>query len=136
MMGEHCIKSCSTAQGAVALSSAEAEFDALMEAVLRAKGLLTLATELCLSDLRSEVKVATDSSAAKSFVSKRGLGKMRHIEVRGLWSQEEVLKGQGGCEGRRSRAPRGPDDKMLNLGGHKKPFNIYIYIYQRRFFGI
>ena len=35
----------------------------------------------------------TDSEAAKSFVSRRGLGRMRHIEVRDLWLQEEVRKG-------------------------------------------
>ena len=35
----------------------------------------------------------TDSEAAKSFVSRRGLGRMRHIEVRELWLQEEVRKG-------------------------------------------
>ena len=37
--------------------------------------------------------LGTDSSAAKSFVARRGLGRMRHIEVRGLWLQQEVLKG-------------------------------------------
>ena len=34
----------------------------------------------------------TDSEAAKSFVSRRGLGRMRHIEVRELWLQEEVRR--------------------------------------------
>ena len=40
-----------------------------------------------------ELVLGTDSSVAKSFVSRRGLGKMRHLEVRDLWLQEEVLKG-------------------------------------------
>ena len=34
----------------------------------------------------------TDSTAAKSFASRRGLGKMRHIETRELWLQESVNK--------------------------------------------
>ena len=34
-----------------------------------------------------------DSSAAKSFVSRRGLGKMRHLEIRDLWLQKEVADG-------------------------------------------
>jgi hypothetical protein len=93
LMGRHCIKTWSTTQGAVALSSAEAEFYALVEAVLRAKGLITVATELGFTRLRTEVKAATDSSAAKSFLNRRGLGKMKHIEIRDLWLQEEVLKG-------------------------------------------
>ena len=36
MFGEHCIKTWSATQGAVALSSAEAEFYAMIEAVTRA----------------------------------------------------------------------------------------------------
>ena len=39
-------------------------------------------------------RLNTDSEAAKSFVSRRGLGRMRHIEVRELWLQEEVRKGK------------------------------------------
>ena len=35
-----------------------------------------------------------DSEAAKSFVGRRGLGRMRHIEVRDLWLQEEVRNGK------------------------------------------
>ena len=40
------------------------------------------------------MEVGTDSSAAKSFVARRGLGKMRHIEVRNLWLQQEVAEGK------------------------------------------
>ena len=40
-----------------------------------------------------EIALGTDSSAAKSFVARRGLGRMRHIEVRDLRLQEEVRKG-------------------------------------------
>ena len=36
----------------------------------------------------------TDSSAAKSFASRRGVGKMRHIEIRDLWLQKEVAEGK------------------------------------------
>ena len=46
MLGIHCIKTWSVTQGAVALSSAEAEFYAMIEAVIRAKGLRNLAVEL------------------------------------------------------------------------------------------
>ena len=40
------------------------------------------------------VYLGTDSSAAKSFVSRRGLGKMRHIEIRDLWLQKEAKEGK------------------------------------------
>ena len=34
----------------------------------------------------------TDSAGAKSFSSTRGLGRMRHVEVKDLWLQELVQK--------------------------------------------
>ncbi len=37
--------------------------------------------------------LGTDSSAAKSFASRRGLGRMRHIEIRNLWLQKAVREG-------------------------------------------
>ena len=40
------------------------------------------------------VKLGTDSSAAKSFVNRRGLGKMRHLQIRDLWLQDEVEHGR------------------------------------------
>jgi hypothetical protein len=77
-------------QGAYALSSAEAEFYAMIEGATRAKGLLTLARECGFKGLAQQFCLSTDSSAAKSFVSRRGLGRMRHIEIRDLWLQKEV----------------------------------------------
>ena len=57
MMGAHCIKTRSVTQGAYALSSAEAEFYAMIESVIRAKGLRNLAAELGFSDLENVVHV-------------------------------------------------------------------------------
>ena len=56
----------------------------MIEAVTRAKGLLSLAVELGFSEISNMVHLGTDSSTAKSFVSRRGLGKMKHLEVRDL----------------------------------------------------
>ena len=42
MVGGHCIKTWSSTQGAVALSSAEAEFYAMIEAVIRGKGVVSI----------------------------------------------------------------------------------------------
>ena len=39
------------------------------------------------------VDMATDSSVAKSFVSTRGLGKRKHLDVKLLWLQECVQRG-------------------------------------------
>ena len=40
------------------------------------------------------VVLSTDSSSAKSFASRRGLGRMRYIEVNKLWLQEAVCRGR------------------------------------------
>ena len=93
-MGGHCIKTWSCTQGAFALSSAEAEFYAMIEAVVRSKGLRSLARELGFRNMSNVVVLGTDSRAAKSFVCRRGLGKMRHIEIRDLWLQKEVREGR------------------------------------------
>ena len=46
MLGNHCLKTWSAVQGPYALSSAEAELYAMVEAVTRVKGLMTLAFEV------------------------------------------------------------------------------------------
>ena len=40
------------------------------------------------------VEFATDSSAAKSFASRRGLGRNRHVEVKWIWLQSTVAQGK------------------------------------------
>jgi hypothetical protein len=82
MLGKHCIRTWSASQGAVALSSAEAELYAMIEGVTRAKGLANLARELGYGDLSEVITIGVDSQAAKQFVSRRGLGRMKHLEMR------------------------------------------------------
>ena len=66
----------------------------MIEAVVRSKGLKSLAKELGFRNLSNAVVLGTDSNAAKRFVCRRGLGKMRHIEIRDLWLQKEVREGK------------------------------------------
>ncbi len=40
-----------------------------------------------------QVNVKTDESAAKRIAARRGLGKVRHIDVSQLWLQDRVNKG-------------------------------------------
>eukprot|EP00973_Karenia_brevis_P003913 539515-Karenia_brevis.AAC.1 len=62
----------------------------MVEGVARAKGLVSLAKELGFEEWSNLLKLGTDSSAAKSFVCRWGLGKMRHLEIRDLRLQKEV----------------------------------------------
>ena len=73
---------------------------------------MTVASEVSLSDKRSEVKVATDSSAANGIVHRRGAGKVKHLEVRQLWVQDHVEKGEIIC----SKIPR--DRNLADLFTH------------------
>ena len=93
--GVHTIKTWSATQQVYAFGSAEAELYGMVEGVTRAKGLVTLAQELGFGGLSSTIKLGTDSSAAKSFVCRKGLGKMRHLQIRDLWLQKEVADGIG-----------------------------------------
>ena len=51
----------------------------------------SLATDL---GWKFQVVVHTDSSTAKSVAGRRGLGRMRHVELKYLWVQEVVSKGR------------------------------------------
>ena len=66
----------------------------MIEGVIKAKGLISLAKELGFVDLVNVVHLGTDSTAAKSFVSRQGFGKMKHIEIRDMWLQKEVRDGK------------------------------------------
>ena len=49
-------------------------------------------TQSVMRDLGSEVElhVHTDASASIGIIKRQGLGKLRHIQVRDLWLQQEV----------------------------------------------
>jgi hypothetical protein len=87
MLGRHCIKSWSSTQTGVALSSGEAEFNG----VIRASG-MGLGFQSLMSDLGMHVplRVWTDSSAAIGICNRQGLGKLRHIDTHLLWVQQAV----------------------------------------------
>ena len=90
-LGTHCIKTWCLSQAAIALSSAEAEYYSMVEGATRGIGIKTMLGEL---GVPVDIVLATDSSAAKSLGSRRGTGKIRHIETKWLWLQAEVAQGR------------------------------------------
>ena len=90
MFGRHCVKTYSHTQDTIALSSGESEFYGIVKAATQGLGAKGLFEDL---GVTVEVQVNTDSSAAKSIASRRGAGKVRHIEVRELWVQDRVARG-------------------------------------------
>ena len=103
MLGKHAIKTWPFTQGAYALSSAEAEFYAVVAAVARGKVLQNFVCELADGGFGNVIKLCTDSRAAKSFVCRRGLGKMQHVEIRVLWLHREDREGWGSVRWPESR---------------------------------
>ena len=93
----------------MALSSAEAEFYAMIEAAIRGKGILNIMQEIGFV-VTERIQLFTDSSAAKSFVSRTGLGRMKHLEIRDLWLQREV--GLGKVLANKVEGPRNPADLL------------------------
>lgn len=87
MIGGGIIKTWSKTQGPVALSSGEAEYYSMVKGAVEGIGLQTLARDLGWS---SGLRLFVDSSAAKAIASRKGLGKVRHLEVRHLWLQQAV----------------------------------------------
>jgi hypothetical protein len=49
---------------------------------------------MCDLGINCKPRINTDASAAKGIASRRGLGKVRHIEVTQLWIQDKVLRGE------------------------------------------
>ena len=94
--GKHIIKSWSTTQSIIALSSGEAEYYAMVKTGSQLLGLRALIGDMGIDLHNSGIKckIITDASAAKSISQRIGLGKVRHIEVNTLWLQDKVREGE------------------------------------------
>ena len=93
MWGRHCLKSWSSTQSVVATSSGEAEYYALVKGASVGLGMRSMMGEM---GVGADVELRTDSSAGKGMVCRRGLGKMKHVQVCYLWLQERVERGELG----------------------------------------
>ena len=87
MSGKHLITHWSSTQATVALSSAEAELNALVKAVSETLGIRNM---MSFAGKELFLEVFTDSNAAKGIVQRSGSGKVKHLEAKQLWVQEVV----------------------------------------------
>ena len=90
MIGKHVIRTWSSTQPSVTLSSGEAEFYGLVKAAGAGLGHQSIMRDF---GLTVPVRVWTDSSAAIGIATRSGLGKLRHLETHTLWVQEKVRNG-------------------------------------------
>ena len=75
----------------VALSSGEAEYYAMVRAGSNVMGMKSLLEDLGVRGIRMGIEV--DASAARGIAMRKGLGKVRHIDVNLLWLQDKVREG-------------------------------------------
>ena len=90
MIGRHVIRTWSSTQPSVILSSGEAEFYGLVIAARAGLGHQSIMADF---GLKALVRVWTDSSAAICISTRSGLGKLRHLETHTLQVKEKVRTG-------------------------------------------
>ena len=88
--GRCLVKTSSNIQSTIALSSGESEYYALVKAAAVGLSLVALLRDW---DIKVQLRVSSDSSAAKGTASRLGLGKLRHVDTRYLWLQERIYCG-------------------------------------------
>merc|ERR1711873_117941 len=75
----------------IAMSSGEAEYYGMVKGASSSLGVIAMLADL---GINLTINLNTDSSAAKGIASRRGLGKVRHIELCELWLQDQVARGR------------------------------------------
>ena len=83
------VKSWSNRQATPAMSSAEAEYYAMVKACAESLGIQALPADL---GWAVRIRLCVDSSAAKAMASRSGVERVRHMEVRFLWLQDVEMR--------------------------------------------
>ena len=90
MLGMSNVKHWAKTQSTIALSSGEAELHGIAAGITQGIGMQSIARDL---GFKIGVRVHTDATAALGICRRRGLGKIRHLDVTDLWCQEKVRDG-------------------------------------------
>ena len=115
LMNGACLKTWSTTQSVVPRFSGEAECYAAVKGALEGMALESMMGGL---GLKVTVVVHTDSSACKGICNRRGLGKLRHVEVARLWLQQHVQARKVTLQ--RSASPVNPADLFTKYLTHSE----------------
>ena len=86
-LGDHVVKSWSSTQTVIALSTGEAELYALNKTAATSMGLKSLLEDMGIS---LDMKLFTDATTGRAIATRKGLGKVRHIAVNELWLQDQI----------------------------------------------
>jgi hypothetical protein len=85
--GGHLISHLSKAQTSIALSSGEAELNALFKGMTAGIGAFELLAEFCVEPF---LELCTDSSAANGIILRSWVGRLKHLSTKQLWVQGAV----------------------------------------------
>ena len=99
------VKSWSSTQNLISLSSGEAEYYGVVKGASMGLGYQALLADL---DVSLPLRVWTDSTASMGICGRQGLGKLRHIDTRCLWVQQRVR--DGSFELRKVKGTENPAD--------------------------
>ena len=89
--GVNVIKSWSSTQATIAISSGEAENYAAVKGASVGLGIQSMMREV---GVEVDLELQSDSAAALGIARRSGLGKMRHVDVSLLWLQQHVDAGK------------------------------------------
>ena len=95
MYGQHLLRSASSTQAVISLSSGESEFYSLVKGVPAGLGAVAMLRDLGVKltgDATVEVKV--DATAGRGVAMRRSAGRIRHIATPTLWVQKLVQDGK------------------------------------------
>ena len=86
-----CVLTFCRRQACIALSSAEAELYAMTATLIEARGIQQFLGEL---KVTGTIEAEVDASAALAIASRLGPGRLKHVDIRQLWVQQEVAAGR------------------------------------------
>ena len=89
--GKHMVESSCGRQSLVALSSAEAEFYGMITGAPSGVQTQQIFEEL---GVKLKIVMKCDSSAARGIASRNGSGKVEHLRIKDLWTQQAVRSGE------------------------------------------
>ena len=107
--GKHLIRSTSTTQAVISLSTGESEFYAAVKSGCIGLGTVALLRDMGV-ELQRPVSLQMDATAGLGVASRRGAGRIRHICAPTLWLQCAVQDGRirlGKCPGQANPANLG-----------------------------
>ena len=87
------MRSSSTTQNAIAISSGESEFYAAVKSTSVLLGMKAMLRDLGVN-LKTPIKLHVDSTACIGAAGRRGAGRIRHIATSTLWIQNAVAEGR------------------------------------------